>query len=134
MVAKSFQSLQILCEPYKKGSKNYVKVLTKSGTQKEVRWYSVKEYQSMYGEVPKEAQEEEARTDLERKKKILGFVKDFIYVLDNKNEEDDALRANPHTRFHKEFGWYIPSGIKFDGSVFPKLTTLYWKDVDLRRI
>ena len=51
MVAKSYQGLEILCEPYElaKG-RLYVKVRTKSGANKEVRWYTEAEYAKMYPE------------------------------------------------------------------------------------
>ena len=47
-VAKSYQGLPVVEEPYKKGGKTYCKVKMKSGTAKEVRVYSQKEYEKMY--------------------------------------------------------------------------------------
>ena len=44
MVAKSYQGLKIVKEPYKKGSKEYVQIETKKGDLKEVRWYNDAEY------------------------------------------------------------------------------------------
>ena len=43
MVAKSYQELPIIGEPYVKNNRMYVLVKTKSNREKEVRWYSDQE-------------------------------------------------------------------------------------------
>ena len=48
MVAKSFQSLRQIGEPYTKNGRQYVKVEKKSGGEREVRWYTEAEYAKMY--------------------------------------------------------------------------------------
>ena len=50
LVAKSYQGLPIVEEPYVKSGKTYCKVKTKSGSVKEVRTYTQKEYDKMYPE------------------------------------------------------------------------------------
>ena len=49
MVAKSYQNLQRICEPYESKGRMYVKVLTAAGREKEVRWYTEREYMKIYG-------------------------------------------------------------------------------------
>ena len=48
MVAKSYQTLEIVQEPFSENGRLYVKVKTKKGTIKKVRWYSEAEYARMY--------------------------------------------------------------------------------------
>lgn len=44
MVAKSFQNLEIVKEPYEVNGKMFVQVRTQAGTVRTVRWYSEEEY------------------------------------------------------------------------------------------
>lgn len=48
-VAKSYEGLKTLCDPYKENGKMYVNVQLKGGNEKKVRWYTDKEYAKMYG-------------------------------------------------------------------------------------
>ena len=48
MVAKSYQKMKQLGEPFKDKGKMYVKVITEKGNEKTVRWYSDIEYAKMY--------------------------------------------------------------------------------------
>ena len=51
MVAKSFQNMKQLGEPFNEKGKMYVNVKNeKSGTVRKVRWYTESEYAKMYGE------------------------------------------------------------------------------------
>ena len=47
LVAKSYQGLPVVEEPYVKSGKTYCKVRTPKGVLKEVRVYSQKEYEKM---------------------------------------------------------------------------------------
>ena len=47
-VAKSYQGLPIVEEPYEKNKKMYCKVRLKSGKVKEIRVYNPAEYEKMY--------------------------------------------------------------------------------------
>ena len=49
MVAKSYQKLKIVKEPYMANGKMYVQVEMGNGAHKQVRWYSDKEYAKYYG-------------------------------------------------------------------------------------
>ena len=53
MVAKSYQSLKQIGEPYYKNGKQYVVVLNENtGNKREVRWYTESEYVKLYGSLP----------------------------------------------------------------------------------
>lgn len=100
-VAKSYQGLPVVEEPYKKGGKTYCKVKMKSGAAKEVRVYSQKEYEKMYP-----APEPKWKPQRE----LLGFGEDgYILVFNNKPEFEEFYEKGP-MRYHKVFGWYMPSG------------------------
>ena len=51
-VAKSYQGLPIVEEPYEKNKKMYCKVRLKSGKVKEIRVYNSAEYEKMYPAPP----------------------------------------------------------------------------------
>ena len=49
MVAKSFQNMEMLTEPFEENGRMYIKVRNpKTGTERKVRWYTEKEYNKMY--------------------------------------------------------------------------------------
>ena len=55
MVAPSFQTFEVLSEPFLKNGKEYIKVKNpKTGTIREVRNYTEKEYKSAYGSKSKD--------------------------------------------------------------------------------
>ena len=56
LVAKSYQGLEQICEPYTVNGRMYVKVRTKSGTEKQVRAYSEKEFLRLWGDIAPQAQ------------------------------------------------------------------------------
>ena len=98
-VAKSYQGLPVVEEPYKKGGKTYCKVKMKSGAAKEVRVYSQKEYEKMYP-----APEPKWKPQRE----LLGFGEDgFILIFNNKPEFETFYEKGPF-RYHRVFGWYLP--------------------------
>lgn len=76
MVAKSYQSMTILGEPFAKANnKIYIKVKNeKTGTVREVRWYNEKEYARMY---PGEVATDSSRFN---QKNILGFQEGYITI------------------------------------------------------
>lgn len=100
LVAKSYQNLPVVEEPYVKSGKTYCKVKMKSGAAKEVRVYSQKEYDKMYpAPAPKWKPQRE----------LLGFGEDgFILVFNNKPEFERFYEQGP-MRYHTIFGWYLPS-------------------------
>ena len=97
-VAKSYQSLPILCEPYTKNGRQYCKVKTKTGIEKEVRWYNDREYARLYPDAPKTA-------NIKPQKDVLGFEKGYITLVCG--AEADLERSN--ARYCVHWGWYIVS-------------------------
>lgn len=115
-VAKSYQSLPILCGPYTKNNRQYCKVKTKSGIEKEVRYYSDREYARLYPDAPKTA-------NIKPQKDVLGFEKGYITLV--RGAEADLERSNARYCIH--WGWYIIS----TEEVPPKFqsTLLFWEAV-----
>lgn len=98
MVAKSFQSLTQLCEPYSRNKKMYVKVQKKDGGEKEVRWYSDVEYYKLYPEEKKKAE-------------IPSFFEPggFIYLFKNSDKEEFHNYLYEKIQYrHGEWGWFLP--------------------------
>ena len=99
LVAKTYQGLPVVQEPYERNKKMYCKVRMKSGSEKEVRVYSQKEYDKMY---PAPAPKWKPQRDM------LGFGEDgFILVFNNAPEFEEFYERGPF-RFHRVFGWYLP--------------------------
>lgn len=102
-VAKSYQGLKQLGQPYAVNGKMYVKVETVKGGVRQVRWYSDAEYAKMYGEAP--TPNAKPKTE----KEALGFANGFIHIF--KGDTYAALewfRASV-CKYNKIFGWYCPS-------------------------
>lgn len=101
LVAKSYQNLPVVREPYSESGKLYCDVKMKSGSVKKVRVYSQKEYDKMYpAPAPKWKPQRE----------MLGFGEDgYILVFNNKPEFEQFYEKGP-MRYHRVFGWYLPSG------------------------
>jgi hypothetical protein len=106
LVAKSFEGLPQLTEPYEVNGKMYVKVRTKSGTTRQVRAYNETEYKKYNPEV-KIIQKAKPRWE------VLGFgEKRFIWLFKgNTYAALDWFRASP-CRFARPWGWYLPSDIE----------------------
>ena len=99
LVAKTYQGLPIVQEPYEKNKKMYCKVRLKSGSEKEVRVYSQKEYEKMYPAPP---------AKWKPQRELLGFGEDgFILVFNNAPEFEEFYERGPF-RYHRVFGWYLP--------------------------
>ena len=129
-VAPSFQSFKIVSEIYTKESngKEYVKVKNpKTGTVREVRWYSHNEFAKAYG---KKLADETIENPYGGLKQARGFSKGPILVVrKNKPSDEEWLKASPF-RFAVDTGWYLSS----DGILpedFPshfKFLTLTWDE------
>ena len=102
MVAKSYQNLEILSEPFTSSGRQYVTVRTKAGTTKNVRWYTEREYLKMY---PDEA----STTSVSTQKEALGFTKGYVTIFKgNTYEEMDYFKTNS-ARYNRVYGWYFIS-------------------------
>ena len=125
MVAKSYQSLQQIGEPYTRSGRQYIKVATKSG-EKEVRWYSEDEYYRMY---PDETPKNKKILSL---KEVLGFEKGYITLFKGEIDENESnFIHSPDVRYNRLFGWYCPSGRDIPSSLPDDITTvsLSWDDI-----
>ena len=99
LVAKSYQGLPFIGEPYIKNKKRYIKVQLKSGKEKEIRIYNSSEYEKLYP-----APEPKWKPQRE----LLGFGEDgFILIFNNKPEFETFYEKGPF-RYHRVFGWYLP--------------------------
>lgn len=98
MVAKSYQSLTQLCEPYSRNKKMYVKVQKKDGGEKEVRWYNDTEYYKLYPEEKKDAE-------------MPSFFEPdgFIYLFKNSDKEEFHNYLYEKIQYrHGKWGWFLP--------------------------
>lgn len=105
MVAKSFQSMKQIGEPYPVGNKMYVKVLNeKTGTERQVRWYTDAEYAKMYPEETKTVAKKYGSL-----KEALGFTNGYITIFkgDTYSQLDWFRLSN--ARYHRRWGWYVVS-------------------------
>lgn len=106
LVAKSYQDLEQICEPYTVNGRMYVKVRTKSGTEKQVRAYSEKEFMRLWGDTAPQVQSSTATKSL---KEVLGFTKGYITIFSGDTYAALEWFRMSVARFHKLFGWYIVS-------------------------
>lgn len=106
LVAKSYQNLEQIGEPYTINGRMYVKVRTKSGTEKQVRAYSEKEFAKLY---PTAVVTGTQSSSIKTLKEVLGFTKGYITIFAGETYAAlEWFRYNP-ARFHKLFGWYFTS-------------------------
>ncbi len=104
MVAKSYQSLTQIGEPYESGGKMYVKVKNeKTGSIRQVRWYTEEEYNKFYGE--------KSSTPLIKKtqKQALGFDNGYITIFKGDTYSNLEWFRGSIAKYHKLWGWYIVS-------------------------
>jgi len=105
MVAKSYQNLEVLTEPYIVKNRKYVKVRTATGTEKQVRWYEDYEYKKLYPEDFKAPRE-----NVKTQKEVLGFDQDgFITIFKGDTYPlKDWFKENG-ARYTKFWGWSFGS-------------------------
>jgi hypothetical protein len=107
LVAKSYEGLPFVSEPYVLNGKEYVKVRMKNGSIKQVRSYSPSEYAKYNPEV-KIIKPAKSRRD------VLGFgEKGYIWIFKGATpgatyENLDFFRASP-CRYTRVWGWYLGS-------------------------
>lgn len=102
MVAKSYQNLSQVGEPYCVNGRMYIKVATSTGT-KQVRWYTENEYRSMYGvdAIP------EAR---KTQKEVLGFTEGYITIFRGETFDHKEELKEAGARYTRWWGWGIAGG------------------------
>lgn len=100
-VAKSYQSLEQIGNPFAQGNKMYVMVRKADGSTQRVRWYSDAEYAKLYGV---------AETAVpHNRKEALGFAKGYITIFKGDTYSlKDWFSASP-ARYARMWGWYFPS-------------------------
>lgn len=100
-VAKSYQAMEQVCEPYKVNGRMYVKVNTGKITR-QVRWYTDAEYERLYPEV-------KIIKAAKSQKEVLGFTKGYITIFKGDTFSNlDWFKAST-ARYAKFWGWYIIS-------------------------
>lgn len=126
MVAKSYQGLEIVKEPYIMNGRQYVQVKFTSGIVKPVRWYSEAEYKKFYGE----AATNEADLKISQKE-VLGFQKGYITIFKGDTyEHKDWFKTNG-CRYTRYWGWYIVSTMEVPAELPLGIEAikLNWEDV-----
>lgn len=123
MVAKSYEGLEALTEPYTVNGKQYIKVQTKNGP-KQVRWYTESEYNKFYSPV-------KVIQPAKSPKLVMGFYNDFITIFKGNTYECKDWLKEHEAKYNKTMGWYIP-GDKLVPDVFPtgiEPITLHWEQI-----
>lgn len=109
MVAKSFQKMEITCEPYEKNGKEYVKVKTSTGSIREVRWYSDYEYQKMY---PGEAIDHSHDPFYRTQRETLGFENGYITIFKGDTYNAKDWFKEKGARYTRYWGWGFGSTVE----------------------
>lgn len=107
MVAKSFQSMEMITEPYVVNGRQYVKVRnSKTGSERQVRWYSDAEYAKMY---PDEVKDHSKDKFFKTQKEVLGFTHGYITIFKgNTYELKEWFKENGAT-YTRMWGWSFSS-------------------------
>lgn len=100
LVAKSYQGLPFIGEPYIKNKKRYIKVQLKSGKEKEIRIYNSSEYDKMYPVPP---------AKWKPQREMLGFGEDGYVIIFNGAGPHEEFFEKSIARYHRIMGWYVPS-------------------------
>lgn len=110
MVAKSYQTMEQMCNPYELNGKMYVKVKNpKTGAARQVRWYSEAEYKKLYGEPA--ASNKANDPFYKTQKEVLGFIDGYITICaGNTYEHIDWFRAST-ARYSRDWGWFFNSDV-----------------------
>ena len=105
MVAKSFQGMTQMCEPFAEKGRMYVNVKNeKTGTIRKVRWYTDTEYAKMYGE--KVNDDPLARI---KQRQVLGFQNGYVTIFKGDTYANLEWFQKSIARYCKWWGWYIVS-------------------------
>lgn len=104
MVAKSYQNFSQVCDPYLVNGRWYVKVDTGKNIR-QVRWYSAKEYEKLYGEkAPVDEKSYKSQKD------VLGFSEGYITIFRGDTFEHKEALKEAGARYTRWWGWGISGG------------------------
>jgi hypothetical protein len=113
MVAKSFQSMEQICDPYEVSGKMYVKVKNpKTGNTRQVRWYTEKEYAKYYPEVKIIKPDHSNDPYWKPRKVVLGFEKGYVTIFKGDTFANLDWFRSSCARYNKICGWFIPSELE----------------------
>lgn len=116
-VAPSFQSFEILCEPFESNGKMYIRVRNpKTGTERQVRWYDEKPKTKIVTPVIPVVSNEKPQKD------VLGFSEGYITIFKGDTYKYiDWFRASI-ARYNRNWGWYIISSDEIPSDLPQDLT------------
>lgn len=125
-VAKSYQKYEIICEPFIDNGRAYVNI-KKDGSLKTVRWYTDKEYATMY-KLPKNGgaslETVSSKPPAPVVKDILGFKNGFITLITGPTENWEEYLNMSNARYSRVWGWYIISTETVPSDLPDDLTTM----------
>lgn len=127
-VAKSYQSMPTIGEPYPVNNKMYIKIEYK-GTSKQVRWYTDAEYYKMY---PEEKKEETKEFAAHTQKQALGFHKGYITIFSGDTYPYLSwFQEKKECRYCRWWGWYVASNEEVPSDLPKDITALHlnWEQV-----
>jgi hypothetical protein len=127
LVAKSYQGLEVLCEPYNLNNRSYVRVRAKNGESKQVRWYTEAEYSKMYPEEKKSAEP----SPYGGRKVALGFRDGYITIFKGNTYENLEWFKFSEARYARFWGWYFTSEMEVPADLPYGITPikLTWEEV-----
>ena len=128
MVAKSYQGMELVTEPYDVNGRMYVKVKNeKTGTIRQVRWYTEAEYKKMY---PNEPVDHSNDKFYKSQKEVLGFKAGFITIFTGNTYEHKEWFKEIGCTYRKFWGWGLPGDIEVP-SILPEGVTPVRLDWDM---
>lgn len=124
-VAKSYENMPRICDPYVMNGRTYVKVNTGKG-EKQVRWYTEAEYARMYPEAVNLSEKK-----FHNQKEALGFNKGYITIFKGDTYSHLEWFRESICRYAKWWGWYVPSTEEIPEDLPKDLTTikLDWESI-----
>lgn len=127
MVAKSYQNMEIVKEPYRENGRMYVEVKNSKGTIKQVRWYTAQEYAKMY---PEDKTDKTKDPYYKPQKYVLGFDKGYITIFRGYKEElHEEWFKQSICRYARWWGWYVISTQEVPNDLPPGVepVKLFWE-------
>lgn len=125
-VAKSYQKYEIICEPFTDNGRAYVNI-KKDGSLKTVRWYTDKEYATMY-KLPKNGgaslETVSSKPSAPIVKDTLGFKNGFITLITGPTEKWEDYLNMSNARYSRVWGWYIISAETVPSNLPDDLSTI----------